>query len=1313
MRLVGSVDSVAIVGMGALFPGAADVPAFWHNIVGSVDAIGTIPAERWDPAIYYDPSGAQASDRFYCRRGGFLDDLAMFDPTRFGIMPSTVDAAEPDQLLALGVAAEAIADAGGEQALPDRAKVGVVVGRGGYLTPGCARLDQRVQVGQLISVVQDLIPGVDAKALRQAIAERLGPEQPEASIGLVPNLAASRIANRFDLLGPAYTVDAACASGLVAVEHAVRELLSGRCDAMLAGAVHVSHHPTLWSVFTQLRALSVKERIRPFDREADGTLLSEGVGMVLLKRLDDAVANGDRIYAVIRGVGTASDGRATSMMTPNPEGQLLAVRRAWQEAGLEPGDGLGLIEAHGTATPAGDAAELGTMIKAFGAAGAQVGIGTVKSMIGHAMPAAGMAGLIKAALAMHHATLPPTLHIDDPHPALAGTRFEPVLEPKAWDGFRRAGVNAFGFGGINAHVVLEQANDSGAVQSDPLAPVLFLSANSAAELERELLAEDADLLSRAAFRTRAEDKPCRLVIWQPDARRLKLARQVVGRGKKWTGRHDIWFSPKPLLTRHDQIAFLFPGFEQRGTAELAGEESVVDHALTLLRAGRRQAHKLREAGIVPSAMAGHSMGEWTAMIVAGIYPTIDEFVESLRPGMVGVADVVYAALGCSAEKAQAVLDELSVNVVVSHDNCPHQSVVCGPAQDLAKAVESLKEHGVLAQIMPFRTGFHTPALAPYLAGARATVDALAVHPPSIPVWSATSLAPMPDDPAAIRELVLRHLVEPVRFRPLLQRLHDHGIRAFVQVGAGSLPGFVEDTLSGQEFVTIAGDSEHRAAAALWAFGLRRGHGGKRLSLGLKPFKLDPITVDQPVTVDASTAVGVALSAVLAETTAVAREVAEALAGPKPTEVELSRVFSVQTMPHLVDHSIFPQPDGWHDLSDGFPIVPITGLVEVIKDAAHAVVPSGVVTAVESVRAMRWLDVEPAREVRITAKLDGDVVRVRVGDYAEGLVRIGPAYPKPEDRAYPPLQAPRPAPVKANELYDEGWMFHGPRFAGVSEITTLAENGITGELTVLPASGALLDCAGQLIGHWMQVSRNVDQTVLPTGIGAIRFYGPDPEPGARISCEARILDVTAETMRADAELRTENGEVWCRIDGWTTRRFTTDDRIWQVKLRPEHNTLAEPHDGGWVLVTEKWADDSATRELMARRYMTAAERVHYESLDLRTRRQWLLRMIAAKDAVRRWLWNRGAGAIFPAELTVTDDGAKVKVRGAFATPKVSVAHCADPSKPSAAGCAVAIAGDTDVVIDIKPGDATEPGAAVVTDHGTSYVVAWQQTGEQRV
>jgi acyl transferase domain-containing protein len=237
---------------------------------------------------------------------------------------------------------------------------------------------------------------------------------------------------------------------------------------MLAGGVHHCHDITFWSVFSQLGALSRTGQIRPFHRGADGILIGEGTGVVVLKRLPDALAAGDRVYAVIRGTGIASDGRAASLLTPEPAGQLRAVREAWAAAGLDPlaPDAIGLLEAHGTATPAGDRAELLTIAEAFGpprtdeAAGAPPALGSVKSMIGHTMPAAGIAGLIKAALAVHHAVLPPTLHCDDPHPDLKGTRFRTLAKAEPWTDTgtpRRAGVNAFGFGGINAHVVLEQA----------------------------------------------------------------------------------------------------------------------------------------------------------------------------------------------------------------------------------------------------------------------------------------------------------------------------------------------------------------------------------------------------------------------------------------------------------------------------------------------------------------------------------------------------------------------------------------------------------------------------------------------------------------------------------------------------------------------------------------------------------------------------------------------------------------------------------------------------------------------------------------
>ena len=252
----------------------------------------------------------------------------------------------------------------------------------------------------------------------------------------MPNLAASRVANRLNLRGPAYTIDAACASSLIAVDQGMTELPNGRLDAVLAGGVHHVHDISFWSVFSQLQALSRKGEIRPFDADADGVLIGEGTGMVVLKRLADAERDGDRVYAVIRGSGTSSDGRSASMFNPASSGQALAIRRAWEMAGLDPTapDALGLLEAHGTATPTGDAAELTTVAEVFGphGGGERPVIGSVKSMIGHAMPAAGVAGLIKATLAVYHAVLPPTLNVVKPRAEMAQTRFRPIGSAQPW-----------------------------------------------------------------------------------------------------------------------------------------------------------------------------------------------------------------------------------------------------------------------------------------------------------------------------------------------------------------------------------------------------------------------------------------------------------------------------------------------------------------------------------------------------------------------------------------------------------------------------------------------------------------------------------------------------------------------------------------------------------------------------------------------------------------------------------------------------------------------------------------------------------------
>ncbi|WP_370592929.1 beta-ketoacyl synthase N-terminal-like domain-containing protein [Streptomyces sp. NBRC 110028] len=870
-----SLPPVAVVGMSVLLPGSPDLDTYWRNLSGGVDAITDVPAGRWD-AGFYDPRGGgngtpAAPDRVYCRRGGFVDTYAHVDAARFGIMPNSVSGTEPDQLIALGVAAAAIADAGGDDHLPDRERVGVVLGRGGYLTPGLARLDQRVRTAhQLVRTLGELLPGLGPGHLdriRDAFTEQLGPDRPETAIGLVPNLAASRIANRLDLRGPAYTVDAACASSLVAVDQAVGELASGRCDVMLAGGVHHCHDITLWSVFSQLRALSPSQRIRPFDRAADGLLIGEGTGVVVLKRLADARRDGDRVYAVIRGTGVASDGRATGLVNPDPGGQTRAVRQAWRAAGLDPreADSIGLLEAHGTATPAGDAAELTTLAEVFGPGGESDGsavIGSVKSMIGHTMPAAGVAGLVKAALAVHHGWLLPTLHCDDPHPGLASTRFRTLDAATPWEApVRRAAVNAFGFGGINAHVVLEQ-EPAAVVKRRPAAVVtepervLALAVDTPERLAELLAADDATVRATAPAPVSGRGALTRLGIVEPTAKRLALARRVVAKGRPWRGRNDVWFTPGPLLSGPaGKLAFVFPGleaeFEPRtdgiaeyfglsrhtgghpgeryGEAARAGD--IGRHGVGVFGVGRLLNAALGRMGIVPDAVAGHSVGEWSAMAAGGLYAgeAVDAFLDSFDPDALRVPGVTFAVLGTGAERVLTALAERpDSRIVLSHDNAPSQSMVCGPRDDVEEFVRAMRATGVIAQVLPFQSGFHTPMLAPFLDPIRTLAERFELLlPPRVPVWSGTTAAPYPDTEAEVRRLFVRHLLEPVRFRLLIQALHDAGFRAFVQMGTGQLASLIGDTLQGRDHLVVAANSPHRdgvaqlrrVATALWTEGV--------------------------------------------------------------------------------------------------------------------------------------------------------------------------------------------------------------------------------------------------------------------------------------------------------------------------------------------------------------------------------------------------------------------------------------------------------------------------------------------------------------
>jgi acyl transferase domain-containing protein/NAD(P)H-dependent flavin oxidoreductase YrpB (nitropropane dioxygenase family)/NAD(P)-dependent dehydrogenase (short-subunit alcohol dehydrogenase family) len=442
---------VAIVGMSCLLPGAPNIEAFWSNVLSGVDAITDVPADRFDLDTYYSQD-TKARDSIYSRKGGFVADVP-FDPMRYGIPPNSLASIDPLQLLMLVTVDEALRDAGYHRRKFARERTSVMLGFSGGLGELGVNYAVRSSLSQFATVPPEVM-------------ERL-PEWTEDSFpGILPNVAAGRVANRFDFSGVNFNVDAACASSLAAIYVAVRELAYGDSDMVITGGIDSGQNPFGYLCFSRVTALSGRGHCSTFDKSADGIAISEGVSVVVLKRLEDAERDGDRIYAVIRGVAGSSDGRGRSMTAPRPEGQIVALRRAYEQAGFSPST-VGMIEAHGTGTVAGDASELSSLMELFKGAGAATrtcAVGSVKSMIGHTKAAAGVTGLIKAALALHQRVLPPTLNVTDPNPKLleSDSPFYLNTEAQPWaaNGLpRRAGVSAFGFGGSNFHAVLEEYRD--------------------------------------------------------------------------------------------------------------------------------------------------------------------------------------------------------------------------------------------------------------------------------------------------------------------------------------------------------------------------------------------------------------------------------------------------------------------------------------------------------------------------------------------------------------------------------------------------------------------------------------------------------------------------------------------------------------------------------------------------------------------------------------------------------------------------------------------------------------------------------------
>lgn len=1316
---------IAIIGMSGIFPGAGDLNAFWENIRAGVDAIETVPESRMGSLFFQEKeqtSAAVAVDRFYCRRGGFIDNYAEFDPIQFGILPLAVEGTEPEQLLTLSLAHKALVDArafsnGCRSNGANFAKTGIIIGKGNYTGPGATRAIEIVRTGQqIVEVLQNILPDLkseDLEKIKNEFQQKKGRFSADTAMGLIPNLTASLVANRLDLGGTAYTLDAACASSLLAIDHAVQELNSGRADMMIAGGVHACQNAPFWSIFHQLGALSKNQQIRPFDQRADGLLIGEGCGFVVLKRLSDAIANGDRIYAVVQGVGVSSDGAGASVMSPTVHGQVKAIRQAWEMAGIST-DQIGYLEAHGTGTPLGDKTELETLATVFGNAGTKAGIGSVKSMIGHAMPAAGIAGVIKTVLALYHGQLPPTLHCEEPVEALADTRFEPVKQLTDWQQSglpRYAGVNAFGFGGINAHVVLEGWDKSPKTSANS---VLNNNTNVPARDEVLLLARATHEALIAALETGEKETGSgnyRVAIFEPTPERIAKAIKIVIKNNVWRNKQDIWYTNEPLLTNGGKTAFLFPGldglaggeidsvaeyfnlprFEANKTSE---EQSVFNTAMKLLEKSRILDSAIKKLGVKSDMNAGHSLGEWLAGRSSGLASeaSVLQLLTRLNPELFEVKNTKFLAVGCGYDQLKPWL-EGKQDIYLSIDNCPQQVILCGTIEAVEDFSAILRAHQIFHQQLPFQSGFHSPFVKDKLDRILDGLETMEFQPTTVPLWSATTLDIYPESFDEIRSLSVEHLVKPVRFRELIEKLYAKDVRMFIQVGSGGLVGFVDDTLKGKPYSAIASNVPirgglqqlQRVMAALFVE-------GKNIDLAFmgiepqqtpqrKPMKLQlgspfvteldslkKITVSQPkkelALDDVAHPVMKALSANMDEIALVQAELAglfrnrpaaapvvrdtvqpaaQSVVQPDTFKQPMQEIrqlpfkkqldISLQNSPWLIDHSLLKQKPNWHCVEDMDPVIPMTMIFEVFGDIAREQAPGLRVQKIMGIKVFQWMNVvEPFRETVAGEWKSPNRVYLDLDKYANAEVQLSETKGTPETNSYE-IGESLGITITPEQIYREN-MFHGPAYQGIRKVVSVAQNGITGLISGDAGKGSLLDNAGQLFGLWLQLTLTKDRIAFPVKINEVEFYGEMEDQAGIFECTCRLTELTDETATADFILK-RNGKVWSIIRGWQNRRLEIDDKLWNVSMAPLQNVLSDEVAPGVFLFRNAY-QRVVSWDFILKRYFNQPEKRHQRSLMPNKKKEWMISRVAAKDATRMLLLRSRKEAYFPIEFEIRSD-----------------------------------------------------------------------------
>ena len=1089
---------VAIVGVGAILPDAPDPQSFWQNIRIGWSSIREVPSGRWDPNFYYDPD-PNAPDKTYSKIGAWVQGFKL-EPQKLGlaIPPKIIAEMEEAQQWSIDACHQALVDYGYPRRQLEPTRVAVILGNlmageKHYLTGLRIRLPEFVHALESTPAFQDL-PKETQKALVDGMRSRVHAWVPPITEDTLPgelaNVIAGRVSNLFNFSGPNFIVDAACATSLAAIQCAIQGLNNDQYDAVLSGGIDRNMGPDGFVKFCKIGALS-PDGSRPYADGANGFVMGEGAVVFLLKRLADAEQDGDRIYAVIRGIGGSSDGKGKGITAPNPNGQIRAIERAWKNAGLSPATAT-LIEGHGTATRVGDVVETGslnTLFAPFNLPAGKIALGSVKSNVGHLKAAAGAVALLKTIYALHDRILPPSINYERPNPQIdfAHSPFQVNTVTRPWEMgaglVRRAGISAFGFGGTNFHMVVEEyipglltSTDhhfpvtvsqsrqeaprisempSVATEKSPVpvpkksAPLpvygevrveaaqprkrglLFLSAQTSNELRQAIQNIIAQLKQGATVETPlpspeesalperlAMDFADRDDLLKRSEKTLKamemdapnawqsLAGQGIYRGHGMPGKIAFLFPGqgsqyanmlrdlseqepvvKEVFAQADEVMLPILGrtltsyiySEEDPASMAAAEEALKDTTITqpaVLTANVALLRLMEQAGFKPDMVAGHSLGEYAALVAAGVlsFPQALEVVSNRGRAMAKVSlddNGCMAAVSAPLHEIERILKSIDDYVVIANINSPLQSVIGGSTSAINASLAAFDAAGYQAVKIPVSHAFHTRIVAPASQPLRDTIARMDIHLPAIPVVANVTGQVYPESSEGILDILAQQVASPVQFVRTMDTLYSNGARIFVEAGPKRvLTALAVDNLKDHNDVTILATNHPRkggpasfneALAGLYAAGVIPLKEGKEIRKGAMPVALVSPQAEKPDLLEANATPGTHVAQTEEIKAFILKEVSERTGYPEDMlelDLDLEGDLGIDTVKQaelfvtMREHFQIPRPENLR-LSD------YNTLAKVIAFALQGIVSQQVETTLPAPQVNRAEETSPS------------------------------------------------------------------------------------------------------------------------------------------------------------------------------------------------------------------------------------------------------------------------------------------------------------------------------------------------------------------